>query len=529
MLKNFIMSQIFISAFALLPCLLLLFHFSFSKHLKKIYSLAHLFLYPAILLGIGGILASLQNEALNITLFNSSLAPSFRIDALSSLLYTMISIIGLIVLRYSRNYLEGEARHSLFISRLVATIALVQLLVISDNLTSFFCFWVGTSIGLHHLLLFYPERRKAQLAAKKKFILARLGDLTLLGAFLLFYLEWNTTDFHSIFENIQSISIGKLPFRLELAVILLVVTACLKSVQFPFHSWLLEVMETPTPVSALLHAGLLNAGPFLILRFAPIIQLSNTASFLLIAIGGFSALFGALASSSQSAIKTSLAYSSVGHMGFTLFMSGLGIFPAALLHLVAHSFYKAHAFLSSGSLIDTLQRQDNTNYIRKHKPFRQLVAIIGAVLVYGVVSYFWLKDSLEAIPLLIVSFVIFLGILNLYINLADSNSNKRTQLRLLLASFLVIQAFYGLEYLFSIYLENGAISTNQIPYHTTVLLLIILTLFTLTVLTQTLSNKWKIEILNKLHTHFRNGWYINQYMNRALASLSFRIHSQNNK
>ena len=119
-------------------------------------------------------------------------------------------------------------------------------------------------------------------------------------------------------------------------------TAALKSAQFPSQAWLLEVMETPTPVSALLHAGILNAGIFLVSRFSDIMVMSPIASYMLIIIGTVTALFASSVMLTQANIKTSLGYSSAGHMGFMMIQCGLGAFPLAILHLVAHSFYKAH-------------------------------------------------------------------------------------------------------------------------------------------------------------------------------------------
>jgi len=133
---------------------------------------------------------------------------------------------------------------------------------------------------------------------------------------------------------------------------LLALAAMLKSAQFPTHGWLTEVMETPTPVSALLHAGVINAGGFLLIRFADVMLLAPGVLAVLVMIGGFTALFGSLVMLTQPAVKTSLAWSTVAQMGFMIFECGLALFPLALLHIVAHSLYKAHAFLASGDAVE---------------------------------------------------------------------------------------------------------------------------------------------------------------------------------
>jgi NAD(P)H-quinone oxidoreductase subunit 5 len=132
----------------------------------------------------------------------------------------------------------------------------------------------------------------------------------------------------------------------------LAVAALLKSAQFPTHGWLTEVMEAPTPVSALLHAGVINAGGFLLIRFADLLLLAPGVLALLVMIGGFTALFGSLVMLTQPAVKTSLAWSTVAQMGFMILQCGLALFPLALLHILAHSLYKAHSFLASGGAVE---------------------------------------------------------------------------------------------------------------------------------------------------------------------------------
>ena len=373
--------------------------------------------YFSILSAIIGAAWLLMFEPIEANFFSlKGLGFSLRVDPLSVLMYSMISIIALVVIRYSKNYLEGDTRQGLFFYRLAVTIAFVQLLVLSGNLVTVFIAWVGTSLGLHKLLIFYPERKKAQLAARKKFIIARVADITLLTAFVLIYNQFGTGDLGNIFKNLAAFGSDSLPLQLKLAGILLVITAGLKSVQIPFHGWLLDVMETPTPVSALLHAGLLNAGPFLIIRFSHLIDIANEASIFLLVMGAASALFGAIVSTTQPTIKTALAYSSIGHMGFTLMVCGLGVYSASLLHLVAHSFYKAHSFLSSGSLVDQIQTKSATYNSRLMNHWRILLALISSILVYAVIAYLWGVSANTEFQLLVISTIIFFGILLLQIN-----------------------------------------------------------------------------------------------------------------
>ena len=131
----------------------------------------------------------------------------------------------------------------------------------------------------------------------------------------------------------------------------LVCGAMLKSAQFPFHSWLPDTMETPTPVSALMHAGIINAGGFLIVRLSPLVTLSPLSLHILAVVGAFTAIFASLVMMTQASVKRMLAFSTIAQMGFMMLQCGVGAFSIAVLHIVAHSLYKAHAFLSSGSVV----------------------------------------------------------------------------------------------------------------------------------------------------------------------------------
>ena len=230
----------------------------------------------------------LQSDLLGLNGFGLSI----RLDALSVLMSAMIALLGFIVVKFSCNYLDGDKRQGIFMGRLSATIASVQLLVLAGNLGLILIAWILTSLSLHRLLVFYPDRPRAVIAARKKFIIARLGDTCLLASIILLYDQFGTGNLEVIFKSVQTLGLGN-P-GLELAAVLIALAAILKSAQFPTHGWLVEVMETPTPVSALLHAGLLNAGPFLVTRMAFVMDGTTYAPVVLIIFGGFTALFASV-------------------------------------------------------------------------------------------------------------------------------------------------------------------------------------------------------------------------------------------
>lgn len=278
----------------------------------------------------------------------SGLGFSARLDAINVTMLLLVTFIGWVVARYARTYLQGETRQTHFSIWLSATLAAVLLLVQSGNLVQFVASWIATSLCLHKLLLFYPERIAAQRAAHKKFVTARIGDVALVGAAFLLVLAYGTGQISQI---LTAAALGQGGMLAPLAAAFLALAAVLKSAQFPTHGWLTEVMEAPTPVSALLHAGVVNGGGFLLIRFADVMLLSPLVLAGLVLIGGFTALFGGLVMLTQPTVKVSLAWSTVAQMGFMILQCGLALFGLALLHIVAHSLYKAHAFLSAGEAV----------------------------------------------------------------------------------------------------------------------------------------------------------------------------------
>jgi len=273
---------------------------------------------------------------------------SFRIDALSAIMGVLISFLGLIVTRYSVNYLDGDVRQASFSRWLCATVGSALLLVVSGNLVQFALFWFSTSLCLHQLLIFQPDRSAGMRAARQKFFISRCSEICLVGAILLTWKLFGTFEFSELFAKAE-LHQGKM--ELHLLCGFLAVAALMRSAQFPFHTWLPDTMDTPTPVSALMHAGIINAGGFLIVRMSPLMVMSTPTLNILALTGAFTAIFAGVVMMTQTSIKRSLAWSTISQMGFMMLQCGLGAFALAVLHIFAHSLYKAHAFLSSGSIV----------------------------------------------------------------------------------------------------------------------------------------------------------------------------------
>jgi NAD(P)H-quinone oxidoreductase subunit 5 len=278
-------------------------------------------------------------------------------DGLTAVMFLLISFVGLVIVRFSVRYLDGDPRQGRFFRWLAFTLGAVLLLVVSRNLVMLTAAWMLTSLGLHQLLEHYPDRPWAIWAARKKFLISRLGDAMLLAALGLTFWCFGSSDYAVVFAEAETLrsEAGGGPLVAVIG-LLYVLGAMTKSAQFPFHSWLPDTMEAPTPVSALMHAGIINAGGFLVIRLSPLIALSHSVLGLLALVGAFTALFGGLVMLTQTSIKRSLAFSTIAQMGFMMLQCGLGAFSAALLHIVAHSLYKAHAFLACGSVLDGAAR-----------------------------------------------------------------------------------------------------------------------------------------------------------------------------
>ena len=270
-------------------------------------------------------------------------------DPLRLTLLVLLSVMALVLVHFSRRYMAADPGFGRYFRWLLFTLAAVSLVFVSNHLLIFWLAWVAISLALHQLLMFYPERPRAALAAHKKFILARLAELSLLAAFLLLWHHHGNAGISNIINAYQQPL--PLSFNEQLAAVLLALTALIKCAQLPVHGWLIKVVEAPTPVSALLHAGVINLGGFLLLLFSPLFLQVAAAQWLVLVVAGLTTLLAALIMATRISVKVRLAWSTSAQMGLMLMQCALGLVELALLHLLAHSGYKAWAFLSSGSAV----------------------------------------------------------------------------------------------------------------------------------------------------------------------------------
>lgn len=451
---------------------------------------------------------------------------SVRLDAVSITMLLLVSFIGWIVTRYSRSYLDGEAREGAFHGWLAATLAAVLFLVLSGNLFQLAAAWIATSLCLHRLLLFYPKRAAALRAARKKLIFSAISALALTAGFALLVYAYDSADIAAINAAART---ADTTWVMVLAALLIAVAALIKSAQFPTHGWLSEVMEAPTPVSALLHAGVVNAGGFLLIRFADVMLLAPGVLATLAMIGGFTALFGGLVMLTQPAVKTSLAWSTVAQMGFMILQCGLALFPLALLHIVAHSLYKAHAFLASGGAVEQVTAIRRPGPVAAPNAVAVTHAFLAALAIYAVIgTSFWLVfgSEVKSPQALALGAILVLGVAYLLAQgLADAVPSALTR-RTALYAFFAAVSYFTLQSAAE-WLTRGVLPPTPAPGRLEWTLIAAVALsFGAVALAQALLPHWAHHpAVLGLRVHLSNGFYVNAVLDRLFKGWSVRTTS----
>ncbi len=440
-----------------------------------------------------------------------------RLDVVSATMLTLVAFVGWVVVRYSATYLDGDPHQGAFLGWMAATLASVLLLVQAGNLVHLLVAWIATGTCLHKLLLFYGDRVQAIRAARKKFVVARAGDAALIGATVLLAVGYSTFDIATILEAARN---GIVPTTAIWAAGFLALAAILKSAQFPTHGWLTEVMETPTPVSALLHAGVINAGGFLLIRFADVMLLAPGVLAVLVMVGGFTALFGGLAMLAQPAVKTSLAWSTIAQMGFMIMQCGLALFPLALLHIVAHSLYKAHAFLASGTAVDLVASIRRPGPIAIPNAMAVARAFGVALVIYALIGLAFGFETKSPQAIALGAILIFGVAYLLAQGLADAAPLVLTR-HTAIYSIATSASYFALQ-TGSEWLTAGTLPPIPIPGPLEwALLALAVSSFGLVAIAQATFPLWAYHPASAgLRVHLSNGLYANAVFDRLVGNLS---------
>ena len=278
----------------------------------------------------------------------------FSVSLLGAWLAVLVQFIGTIIGAFSARYLQGEPQQQRYVWALSGVLTCVQLLLLANHWVVLIAAWAMIGMMLEKLLCFYSDRPFALLAGHKKRAADRLADIFLIVAATLAWQAVGSGSFTALWQHLAQHGMS---IALHISAICLVFAVVLRTAMLPVHGWLIQVMEAPTPVSALLHAGVINLGGFVIIRFAPLLEAATPARWLLIGFGLTTAVFAGLVMLTRISIKVRLAWSTVAQMGFLLLECGLGLYSLAALHLLGHSLYKANAFLSASSVVQQSKQQ----------------------------------------------------------------------------------------------------------------------------------------------------------------------------
>jgi len=331
---------------------------------------------------------------------------SIKVDALSSVMLVVVTLISALVHIYSISYMSHDPHKPRFMAYLSLFTFAMLTLVTADNFLQLFFGWEGVGLCSYFLIGFWFKKDSANAAAIKAFVVNRVGDFGFaLGIFLIFYL-FGTLNYSEVFQQIPQIVdkelliIGMHIKAIDLICILLFIGAMGKSAQIFLHTWLPDAMEGPTPVSALIHAAtMVTAGVFLVVRCSPIFEYSPLTLNIITVVGMTTAFFAATVALVQTDIKKIIAYSTCSQLGYMFFAAGVGAYNVAMFHLFTHAFFKALLFLGSGSVIHSFKDEQDINQmgaVWKKLPYTWVLMIIGTLALTGFpfLSGFYSKDAI---------------------------------------------------------------------------------------------------------------------------------------
>jgi NADH-quinone oxidoreductase subunit L len=327
---------------------------------------------------------------------NFVIEAAFFVDPLAACLLIVVTTIGMLVHIYSIGYMSHDPGYWRFFAYLNLFMFSMLLLVLADNFLVVFVAWELVGLCSYLLIGFWKHKRVAAVAAKKAFIVNRVGDVGFALGIMLIFVSLQTLNIREVIERI-----GELDHITILAISLLIFAGAMgKSAQFPLHVWLPDAMEGPTPVSALIHAAtMVNAGVYLVARTSPIFAHAPEALVVVAAIGIFTAILAASIAMTQTDIKRVLAYSTLSQLGYMFAALGVGAFSAAIFHLMTHGFFKGLLFLGSGSVIHAVHEEQDMRRmggLARKIPITYATMLVGSIAISGIppLAGFFSKDEI---------------------------------------------------------------------------------------------------------------------------------------
>jgi len=323
---------------------------------------------------------------------------SFLVDGLTAMLLLVVSTVGFLVHVYSIGYMDGDRGFWRFFAYLNLFMFSMLLLILGDNFLMLYVGWEAVGLCSYLLIGFWFKKPSAAGAAKKAFVVNRIGDLGFGLGVAMIWVNLGTLSFREVFAEIGTLD----ETTITVIALLLFAGAVGKSAQFPLHVWLPDAMEGPTPVSALIHAAtMVNAGVYMVARANPIFAEAPTAMWVVAIIGTFTAIFAAAIALTQNDIKKVLAYSTVSQLAYMFMALGVGAWVAAIFHLVSHGFFKGLLFMGSGSVIHGAGGEQDMRYmgnLRAKMRWTYLTMVIGSLALAGIPIFagFFSKDEILA-------------------------------------------------------------------------------------------------------------------------------------
>nr|ALO20748.1 NADH dehydrogenase subunit 5 [Geryonia proboscidalis] len=361
--------------------------------------------------------SSLENVLWNwfdIGLLNNPFG--FYYDELTASMLIVVTTISSLVHLYSTSYMAGDPHLPRFMSYLSLFTFFMLILISSNNFVQLFIGWEGVGLCSYLLINFWYTRIQANKAGIKAMLVNRVGDVGMILAMILIWLNFGSLEFCVVFGTSSALGISD--YSILLICIFLLIGATGKSAQLGLHTWLPDAMEGPTPVSALIHAAtMVTAGVFLIIRSSPLFELSSSGLLLTTLIGSFTAFFAATVGLAQNDLKKVIAYSTCSQLGYMVMICGISNYSTGLFHLFNHAFFKALLFLSAGSIIHALfdeQDMRRMGSMKELTPFSFAAIFVGSVSLMGLpfLTGFYSKDFILelAFDKYLLSFALWLGL-----------------------------------------------------------------------------------------------------------------------
>ena len=339
------------------------------------------------------------------------------VDALSTLMVLVITGVGFLIHVYSIGYMREDPGYSRFFAYMNLFVLSMLLIVLSGNLVWLIIGWAGVGLSSYLLIAFWFDRTSAVVAARKAFVMNTIGDVGMIFAAFLIFLNLRVLDYQGLFSRVHQLPRGGT--IITAICLLLLLGAVAKSAQLPLHTWLPDAMEGPTPVSALIHAAtMVTAGVYLVARMHLLYDWAPGAAATVAVIGGVTAFFAATIGTAQIDIKRILAYSTMSQIGYMFLAVGIGAYSAGMFHFMTHAFFKALLFLAAGNVIHAFHDDQDIRHmgnLRAGLPITFWTFLVGTLSISGFPLFagFFSKDEIIRAALNLAGSEFWLGVLAL--------------------------------------------------------------------------------------------------------------------